>query len=164
MIIPLNNHIQIEPEKHEAFIASVNDTHEEIGKVIALPETTYAVRNEGTFEINKFPISVGDRVYFDSWMASKFPAGEGKFYWLVPFENIKAYELSLPKVGLQERILTQLQDTFADEPGTSGEVYKVRDEVVLSTEHPESHIPVVPHTPSAPSERSDVSPGVSERA
>lgn len=80
---PLNNYIQIEPEAHEDFIASMNATYDEIGRVIAVPD-------------DGCPLPVGARVFFDSWMASKFPVGEGKYYWYVPYENIKAYE-PLPK-------------------------------------------------------------------
>lgn len=78
-MIPLNNYIQIEPEEHQEFIATTSTTYDEIGKVIAVADGITQV-------------SPGDRVYFDSWMAAKFPAGEGKHYWLVPYSNIKAYE------------------------------------------------------------------------
>ena len=39
------------------------------------------------------PIHVGDMVYFDSWLASKYPTGEGdKTFWLVNYEDIRAVQ------------------------------------------------------------------------
>ena len=76
---PINGHVQIEPEQHQDFIASMTPTYDEIGIVIAVADGI-----DGLY--------AGDKVYFDSWMASKFPAGEGKHNWLIPYENIKAIE------------------------------------------------------------------------
>lgn len=155
-MIPLNSHIQIEPEKHDDFIASATETYNEIGKVIAI---SYELQL-----LALFPLQVGDRVYFDSWTASKFPAGEGKYYWLVPFENIKAYESSLPKVDVQERIFAQLQDTFATEGGTTGTVSEVRTDDVLPERDTELEVPPISRETGTASERPDVSKGVSGRS
>lgn len=75
-MIPLNNYVQIEPEKHEGFVVPLDSTYDEIGIVLKVAEGVTQVKP-------------GDRVYFDSWMAAKFPAGEGEHYWLVPYDNIK---------------------------------------------------------------------------
>lgn len=84
MLTPINNHILIEPVAQESFVASAKETYEEIGIVLDAPEFA--------------EFKVGDRVYFDSWLAAKYPVqGErDKFYWLVQYENIRAYE-KVPK-------------------------------------------------------------------
>lgn len=97
MIIPLNGHLVIEPLEHKEFIPSERMTYEEIGVVThngsnpsALGYTTSS-GGAGGF-LAPYP-QVGDKVYFDSWMVSKFPNGKtGEFYWLVPYANVKAYE------------------------------------------------------------------------
>ena len=68
--------------KHDAFIAQQKDTYQEIGIVLDVPPST------------GIPFSIKDKVYFDSWLAKKYPIeGEtDKFYWLVRFEDIVAYE------------------------------------------------------------------------
>lgn len=81
-LIPLNGHVQIEPLKHEEFIASSKQTYEEIGIVVALPPLPNGA----------IPLTIGDKVYFDSWLAAKYPNGNDGYYWLVPYENIRAYE------------------------------------------------------------------------
>lgn len=81
MIKPINEYILIEPVAHESFTISQSVTYDEIGIVIDV-----------SF-IKDVVIRIGDKVYFDSWMAAKFPKDvSGEFYWLVPFANIKAYE------------------------------------------------------------------------
>lgn len=87
MIIPINGHVVIEPVKHEEFMSSVRETFDEIGVVMQIADT---ISN------SDHAVKIGQKVYFDSWMASKFPKGDGTHYWLVPFSNIKAYE-SLPE-------------------------------------------------------------------
>lgn len=79
MLRPINNHLLIEPVKHESFLASSDkDVYDEIGIVLE----SYSPQ-----------VKVGDKVYFDSWMAAKFPTGEGdKYYWLVKLEDIRAIE------------------------------------------------------------------------
>lgn len=81
-MIPINQHIQIEPVKHEGFIASMSETYDEVGIVLAIPS---AMKDDCPFQI-------GDKVFFDSWLAAKYPKGDGEHYWLVQYENIRAYE------------------------------------------------------------------------
>lgn len=90
MITPINNHLIVEPVEHESFIASAKGTFDEIGVVLAVPENMLPV--PGTlYEVP--PIEVGDRVYFDSWLAAKYPTGEGdKTFWLVNYEDIRAVQ------------------------------------------------------------------------
>jgi hypothetical protein len=70
-------------------------TYEEVGIVVD-------DGNDPNFSASVYPPfkgpKKGDKIYFDSWMVSKFPTGEaGKYYWLVPFANIKAYEEQVPE-------------------------------------------------------------------
>ena len=81
MIKPVNGHLLIEPVVHSSFIASQKDTYEEIGIV-----KDFDKKIEPVFEI-------GDKVYFDSWLAAKYPTGEGdKYFWLVKWEDVRAVE------------------------------------------------------------------------
>lgn len=86
MIKPVNGHLLIEPIKHEQFIASQTDTYQEIGKVVDNG------LKDGGRAANDYP-AVGDKVYFDSWLAAKFPGDkEGDYYWLVKWEHVRAVE------------------------------------------------------------------------
>lgn len=77
---PINSQIQIEPETIDEFMVSVKAKYDEIGRVVAVPEEVKVIKP-------------GDRVFFDSWQASKFPKDDkGNFFWFVPFDSIKAYE------------------------------------------------------------------------
>lgn len=88
-IQPINNHILIEPLKHESFMASEKGTYEEVGIVKAL--------NFVSIE----DIKVGDKVWFDSWLAAKYPTGKGEeFFWLVRWEDVRAIE----KPDVQDKI------------------------------------------------------------
>ncbi len=83
-IVPVNNHLLIEPVKHETFIASDKGTCEEIGVVLAVDDR---------FTIDAIPgVSVGDKVYFDSWMCAKYPKNDEEFYWLVPWSEVRAIQ------------------------------------------------------------------------
>jgi hypothetical protein len=79
MIEPVNGHLLIEPLEHEQFMSSTKGTYEEIGIVLAVDETEFIPKK-------------GDKVYFDSWLAAKYPAGPDKFYWLVKWEDVRAIE------------------------------------------------------------------------
>lgn len=81
MITPVNNHLLIEPLKHEDFILSDRGIYEEIGTVV---DTNGSVPD--------FKVSQGDRVYFDSWLCVKYPKDDKSFYWLVRAEDIRAVE------------------------------------------------------------------------
>lgn len=91
MLKPINGHVLIEPITHDSFIATQKETYEEIGIVVDLDVAITAAALG-------YPIAPkkGDKVYFDSWLCSKFPKEDGSFFWLVPFDAIKAYE-SLPE-------------------------------------------------------------------
>lgn len=85
-LIPVNNHIIIEPVAHEEFMASERNTYEEVGVVVALYEASTDFLPSA---------KVGDKVFFDSWLAAKYPNTNGKpdeFYWLVKWEDVRAIE------------------------------------------------------------------------
>jgi co-chaperonin GroES (HSP10) len=84
MIEPVNNHILIEPLAHESFVATQKETYQEIGTVVA---TAKDVR------LNSLNPAVGDKVFFDSWLAAKYPNASGDgFYWLVLWSDVRAIE------------------------------------------------------------------------
>jgi hypothetical protein len=92
MIKPINGHIIIEPLKHDSFIPLDKGSYEEIGVVKAVPE-----HNQKN---SLFDNLVGKKVYFDSWLASKYPTGKGdKYFWLVKMDDVRAieYEDEIPK-------------------------------------------------------------------
>jgi co-chaperonin GroES (HSP10) len=78
MLTPVNGHILIEPLVHESFIASDKGTFEEIGRVL----------HRGDI----LDVNVGDKVYFDSWLAAKFPKNDTESYWLVKWEDVRAVD------------------------------------------------------------------------
>ena len=79
-IKPVNNHILISPLKHDSFLSSEKTTYEELGIVIEVANGIDWVKKN-------------DKVYFDSWLAAKFPTGKGnEYFWLVRWEDIRAVE------------------------------------------------------------------------
>lgn len=82
MIKPVNGHLLIEPLVHEAFIATQKDTYEEIGTILAGSDAILRILES----------NIGDKVYFDSWMAAKFPKNDTEHYWLVKLDDIRAVE------------------------------------------------------------------------
>ncbi len=84
MIQPVNGHLLIQPLKHEAFITSSKETYEEIGIVLAIYK-----ESEG---MGQPDVRVGDKVYFDAWLASKYPKNDTEFYWLVHWSDVRATE------------------------------------------------------------------------
>lgn len=87
MLKPVNSHLLIEPLKHDSFISSQKETYEEIGIVVAIPDSNHIING---FE-SELP-KVGDRVYFDSWLAAKYPKNDTEFYWLVKWEDVRGIE------------------------------------------------------------------------
>ena len=80
MITPINGHVLIEPLVHQTYLPTEKGTFEEVGTVI---ETA-----EGIIGIEK-----GTKVFFDSWLSSKYPTGkDDEFFYLVPFKDIRAIE------------------------------------------------------------------------
>lgn len=88
MIKPVNGHLLIEPIAHEGFMATQKETYEEIGIVRAIAPGLFV---EGDTSLP----DIGSRVYFDAWLAAKYPKKDGKdgeFYWLVKWEDVRAIE------------------------------------------------------------------------
>lgn len=77
MIRPINNHLLIEPLKHESFIPSEKGIYEEVGIVI---------------DAGEMPVKKGDRVFFDAWLAGKYPKNEKEWFWLVNWNDVRAVE------------------------------------------------------------------------
>lgn len=77
MLRPVNGHLLIEPLEQESFIPSEQGTYQEIGVVVASGDCG--------------DVSPGDKVYFDSWLAAKYPNGRD-FYWLVKWEDVRAID------------------------------------------------------------------------
>lgn len=82
MIIPKNGHILIEPLVHQSFISSQKDTYEEVGTVVHAGDFIQAGKD----------VKVGDKVFFDSWLAAKFPKNDDEYFWLVKWEDVRAVE------------------------------------------------------------------------
>ncbi len=65
---------------------------------MAMQKTTYEevglVLEDGTSEFNNGKALKGCHVYFDSWLAKKFPVKgkTGEFVWFVKYEHVVAYE------------------------------------------------------------------------
>jgi co-chaperonin GroES (HSP10) len=88
MIQPVNGHLLIEPLKHEAFISSQRETYEEIGVVVAIDPDF----EKGMLISRETWLKPGDKVYFDSWLAAKFPKNDEENYWLLKWEHVRAIE------------------------------------------------------------------------
>lgn len=91
-ISPVNNHILIEPIKQNGFVVSERDIYQEIGIVIARASDLLVVSGSG---VPRWKVSMGDKVYFDSWLAAKYPKEGGaadEFYWLVNWQDVRAIE------------------------------------------------------------------------
>lgn len=89
-LVPVNNHLLIEPVEHKEFMASERATYQEIGIVRAVAASLIEVRGLSA----KKPVEPGDKVYFDSWLAKKYPkeGSRDEFYWLVKWEDVTAVE------------------------------------------------------------------------
>ena len=77
-MIPINKHLKIRPLETEAFMSSSRTTFEEIGIVLEVAEGV--------------DIPKGSKVYFESWLAKKFPISTTEDAWFVPYEDVVAYE------------------------------------------------------------------------
>jgi len=79
-IKPVNGHLIIKPVVHDSFIATDKGTYDEVGIAISNPHPGMDFKK-------------GNKVYFDGWLAAKFPSGvEGEYYWLVKWEDIRAVD------------------------------------------------------------------------
>ena len=75
----INGYLQIEPVEQDSFMASEKTTYEEIGRVVDRDSS--------------ITIPIGSKVYFDSFMAKKYPGKEfGKFEWYIHIDEIVKYE------------------------------------------------------------------------
>lgn len=94
MLHPLNKHVLIEPIEQESIIASATHIYEEMGIILEIAADLTRISGGVGVEPVKFsPLEKGDKVFFDSWTAAKYPTGEDdKFYWLVPYESIRMVE------------------------------------------------------------------------
>jgi hypothetical protein len=70
----------IQPLETESFMAQQKTTYEEVGLVLDAPEYISDL--------------IGTHVYFDSWLAKKFPVKgtTDKFVWFVNSDDLVAYE------------------------------------------------------------------------
>lgn len=85
MIKPVNGHLLIEPLVHDGFMASQSETYQEIGVVVDVPNHINHIEDPD--------VQIGDKVYFDSWLAAKYPKSDTEFYWLVKWEDVRAIEV-----------------------------------------------------------------------
>lgn len=91
MITPVNGHVIIEPIKHEAFMASSNETYQEIGIIVAANDDC----DYDPDGLSGWTPEVGEKVYFDAWLAAKYPkdgGGPDDFLWLVNWKDVRAAE------------------------------------------------------------------------
>ncbi len=97
-IRPVNGHILIEPLAHESFISTHKDQYDEIGIVIdcgdeyAVPKGSVPSPMGFANAAPRVFVKEGDRVYFDSWLAAKYPKNDKEWYWLVKWEDVRAIE------------------------------------------------------------------------
>lgn len=80
MIQPINGYILIEPLEHKTFLQGDKSVYEEVGIVRGIAS-------------NPFSIQPSDKVWFDAWLAAKYPTGkDDEFFWLVRMDDIRAVE------------------------------------------------------------------------
>lgn len=68
-------------------MATQVETFQELGVVLSVAGDVTLYTGDGIS-----PVKPGDKVYFDSWMAAKFPK-EGtlnEFFWCVKWEDVRA--------------------------------------------------------------------------
>ena len=77
---PLNNHVRIKPIESDTFITTQKATYEEIGTVLDVADG--------------ISLAIGSLVYFDSWVAKKYPVKgtTDQWDWFVDYKDIVAYE------------------------------------------------------------------------
>lgn len=83
MLRPVNKHILIEPILRDDFIPQDNERYQEIGVVVSF-----------SYDIPEGSVKVGDRVFFDAWLASRYPISSklNDYYWLVEWQHIRMIE------------------------------------------------------------------------
>ncbi len=81
-ITPVNGHILIKPLEHKSLLPTEKGQYDEIGEVVGFAT-----------ELTISPLEIGDRVFYDGWLAAKYPTGESdEFFWLVPFKDVRAIQ------------------------------------------------------------------------
>ncbi len=75
---------------------ATNDTKfQEVGLVVAVDESMWQLQGTSLTELS--PVKVGDKVYFDAWLAAKYPKGNDEYYWLVQWADVRAIEHAEPQ-------------------------------------------------------------------
>ena len=80
MFTPINRHIEIEPLQGDHIIQTQETSFEEKGIVKSLAEDC------------TIKVSIGDTVFFDSWLCARFTCNDGSVRYLVEESSIRAYE------------------------------------------------------------------------
>lgn len=78
--ILLNNYLKIEPIKYDSFVSPEKSTYEMVGIVVNKDE--------------KVQVPIGVRVWFDSFMAKKYPVPgkENEYEYFVSVDEVVKYE------------------------------------------------------------------------
>jgi co-chaperonin GroES (HSP10) len=112
MIQPINEHVLIEPVKYKTYLPTEKGMYEEVGIVIdgdlvCMKREKPVMAGYGLDAscdiVSAGILEKGDKVYFDAWLASKYPTGkDDEFFWLVKFADIKAVEKQNGKNSVSE--------------------------------------------------------------
>lgn len=94
MITPVNKHLLIKPVEHTTFIATQSETYEEIGEVLEFDININGIQvYDGGTTPQRGKVEIGDMIYFDAWLAAKFPGEkDGEYYWLVKWDDVRAVD------------------------------------------------------------------------
>lgn len=85
-IIPINGHLLIKPKVHQTFLPTEKSTFEEVGEIVD-------IAGDITQSPFYMKIKKGDTVFYDSWLAAKYPTGEDdNYFWLVPYKDVRAIQ------------------------------------------------------------------------
>lgn len=76
---PINRHVEIAPVEVDSIISSQETTYEEKGVVVSIAQGVQLV-------------SIGQTVYFDSYLTAKYEDNQGKVRYLIPEDKIRAIE------------------------------------------------------------------------
>lgn len=103
MMKPINGHVLIQPLVMKRGIALTSkEIFEEVGIVVDfdanLTEPQTILSNMGStqtpMEVNVSFLQKGYKVYFDAWMAARYPNPDKpeEYFWLVKYEDIRAVD------------------------------------------------------------------------
>lgn len=92
MITPVNGHLIIQPRESKTYLPTDRGTFEEIGIVIAIAEDVLQASSPlAALSTKEAKVKIGDEIYFDSWLSSKYPTGDGdEEFYLVPWKDVRA--------------------------------------------------------------------------